>query len=240
LIEDRLREVAVQHGETLETETIYLAHMDLHPCRGCRVCFNNGEDKCPLKDDDLFEIKAKMKAADGIIFASPVYVGDANGVMKNLIDRLAYICHRPEFAGKCAYFLATTGSSSTSHTIRTMQATISWGFCIVGSSGFKTGAKMTRDEIASRHQKEIDKAARRIFRAIGTKKFAKPSFLSLMVFKIQQRSWSRAAPDSFDYAYWERQGWIDPRREFFIRHDAGRVTVAFARLVGGVLARLWT
>ena len=50
-----------------------------------------------------------MDAADGIIFASPVYVNDVSGIAKTWIDRLAYVCHRPAFAGKCAYLIATVG-----------------------------------------------------------------------------------------------------------------------------------
>ena len=91
-------------------ETIYLVDMDMHPCKGCRTCFDRGEDKCPLKDD-IPAIKAKMDAADGVILASPVYMDDVSGLVKTWIDRLAYVSHRPAFGGKCAYPIATVGGS---------------------------------------------------------------------------------------------------------------------------------
>jgi hypothetical protein len=39
-------------------------------CRGCKTCFNKGEEHCPLNDDRdlLFD---KIAASDGVVFASP-------------------------------------------------------------------------------------------------------------------------------------------------------------------------
>jgi multimeric flavodoxin WrbA len=238
LIEGEMRLLASREGAPLRFETVYLGEYDLQMCRGCRVCFDIGEYKCPLRDD-LLTIKSKMKAADGLIFASPVYVGDVNAPMKNLIDRLAHVCHRPEYPGKCVYFLATTGGSSTSHAIRTMGATISWGWHMVGSSGFKTGARMPHDEIAARYQKEIQKVARKLFTAVQERRYARPSFLSLMTFKIQQWSYSRADQQTLDYQYWAQQNWTNPKQQFFIQHNAHPMVVTMARLVGGMLGRLW-
>jgi multimeric flavodoxin WrbA len=36
-----------------------------------------------------------MMRAEAYVFASPVYVEDINGVMKNWIDRMAFNSHRP-------------------------------------------------------------------------------------------------------------------------------------------------
>lgn len=236
LIEEQLHKIAALHNTPLEIETLYLGHMDIRPCRGCRVCFDRGEERCPLKDD-VSTIKAKMKEADGVILASPVYIDDVNGIMKNLLDRLAHLCHRPEFAGKGAYLLATTGSSPTGHALRTLNAPMYWGCSVIGRAGFKTGELMKRDEIERLYRAKIEKGAQEIFRAIHEKSAANPSFFSLMVFRIQQEGW-RKEPDqgSIDYQYWSGQGWLDPHREFFFQHEANRLKVAFARLVGAVLA----
>jgi len=233
-----LRGLAAQSGEPMDIETIYLGHMDIQPCRGCRTCFNQGEDKCPLKDD-IPAIKAKMKAADCVIIGSPVYVGDVSGITKNWIDRLAHVCHRPEFAGKYAYMVATTGDSPTRHTLWTLNALLSWGYHIIGSAGFKTGALMRGDEVRI-HQKRIERVAASIFDIIHSKKASRPPFLSLMTFRIQQTGWAKAARDTIDYRYWESQGWLDPRREFFYPHQTDRLTTALARLTGRILAVFMT
>ena len=43
MIEAHLQELADRQHETLDVETIYLAHVDLQMCRGCRLCFDRGE-----------------------------------------------------------------------------------------------------------------------------------------------------------------------------------------------------
>ena len=240
LIREHLCATAERHGEPLDIDTLYLGDHEIGPCRGCRVCFDRGEDRCPLKDD-LPSIKAKMQRADGILVATPVYVDDVSGIVKNWIDRLAHVCHRPEFAGKCAYLVATVGGSPTSHTLRTLSlALATWGFYIVGQAGFRTGALTEPDEMRARYQGRTDRIAEQFFQAIHEQRYLKPSFMSLMMFKIQQRAWQLASEDTLDYQYWNRKGWIDPRREFYIPHRASRVKVALARLAGSVIARFVT
>lgn len=237
LIEEQLRIQADRAGESLDFETVDLGHLNIQMCRGCRICFDRGEDHCPLKDD-LLEIKAKMKETDAVILASPVYVDDVSGITKNWIDRLAHVCHRPEFFGKYAYLLATTGGTSTSHTLRTMNALMYWGFHIIGRAGFKTGALSKRDEINNQYAAKIGQIAQTIFHAIHQE--MTPSFFSLMVFKIQQLGWRRVNPDSIDYRYWNGNGWLDPRRIFYTNQRANWLKVTLARLVGSALAPFYT
>jgi len=73
---------------------------------------------CPLAYEVAL-IRTKMDAADGLIVASPVYVDDVSGLMKNPLDRLAYLSHRPLLACTCAFTLATVGGGTTGHTVRT-------------------------------------------------------------------------------------------------------------------------
>jgi multimeric flavodoxin WrbA len=237
MIEGHMEAIAARRGEPLEFDTLYLGHMDIELCRGCRTCFDRGEEMCPLKDD-VPAIKAQVDAADGIILASPVYVNDVNGIAKNWIDRLAYVCHRPAFAGECAYLVATVADSPAKHTLRTMNVALrTWGFHIVGQAGFKMGALMAQEEAESRFEEETAQVANAMFDAISRERFLQPSFLSLMTFKIQQRAWQHEPPGSMDYQYWKNQGWFDPDRTFYIEHRASRVKVALARLAGAVVAR---
>lgn len=231
-----MERLAAAQAVPLAFETLYLAEMDLRPCRGCRTCFDRGEDKCPLKDD-IPAIKAQMDAADGVIFATPVYVDDVNGVIKTLLDRLAYLCHRPAMGGKCAFPLATVGGSPTSHTLRTLNgALLTWGFHLVGQAGFKMGALLPQAEVASRFQKETAHIAEKLFRAVAEQQAQSPSFVSLLAFKVQQLAWQRESPDSYDYDYWQKRGWLAPERTFYVAHRAYPVKVALARLVGAALA----
>ena len=237
LFHEELKRAGEQIGELVEIETLQIGHMDLGLCRGCRVCFDLGEEKCPLKDE-LLSIKEKILAADGIIAASPVYVDDVNGIMKNLIDRLAHVCHRPQFAGKTVYLLATTGGSPAGHTLRTLStAWLTWGAHLAGSASFITGAKMPPEDIASRYQGKIAKGARNFFRAVHHERYKNPSIINLIVFRTQQWAWSRADKDSLDYQYWKAQGWTDPRRSYYIPQQANYFKITLAQIVGQTLAR---
>lgn len=239
-IQGHLKQVAARSDEALEVEILYLGHHDIGLCRGCRVCFNQGEARCPLRDD-LLTIKAKMLEADGLLLASPVYVNDVSGATKNWMDRMAHVSHRPQFAGKCAYLVATVGNGPTGHALRTMRMALEqWGFHIAGQAGFKTGALMSRNDLVARYQTRCDAIARRLFDAIHQRRYAKPPFLSLMTFRIQQHYWQQTTEDSVDYRYWNSRGWIGRRREFYIQHESGRLKVAAARLTGDVVARFVT
>ena len=240
LVAECLREIASQKGEVLDFEMVYLGHLEIKMCRGCRVCFNLGEAKCPLQDD-VQVIKAKLQAADAVILASPVYVEDVNGIMKNWIDRMAHVCHRPEFAGKYACLLTTSGVGSTNHALRTLNTALrTWGFYIIGQTGFRTGAYMWQADLERHYMAKTRKIAGEIVTAIHTQKAVRPSFLSLLTFKIQQAYWKKPPEDPnerHDYEYWQRRGWTDPEREFYIWHKSSRVKAVLARMTGALLAR---
>ena len=85
--------------EGLETELVRLAGLDIRPCNACMVC-REGEEQCPI-EDDLFPLYLRMKEADAIILASPVYFGSATALLKAFMERTGFIA-RPQqvFAGK--------------------------------------------------------------------------------------------------------------------------------------------
>ena len=84
--------------EGISTELVRLANLDIRPCNACMVC--RDEERCPI-DDDLFLVYTKMKEAEAIILASPVYFGSATALLKALMERTGYISRpRGAFAGK--------------------------------------------------------------------------------------------------------------------------------------------
>jgi multimeric flavodoxin WrbA len=241
LAESALQAEARSAGISLETELLDLAGTDIRTCRGCRSCFDKGESTCPL-EDELLSVKERMKEADILVLAGPVYVNDVNGIMKNWIDRLAHVCHRPEFAGKTALLLATTGATSARHTLRTMQVALwTWGYRIAGTAWFATGANMSPDVVRERHAEKIGQAAKRLVQDVRRGGARKPSFLSLVIFRIQQAGWRKASPGSIDYAYWSGKGWLDTRHcSWFLPHRANPVAAAAARLLGSAVGVIFT
>ena len=80
--------------ESVETEIVTVGNQDIRGCTGCSRCFMIG--KCVF-DDLVNETAPKFEKADGLVIASPVYFGSANGTLISFLDRLCSRCvHLPE------------------------------------------------------------------------------------------------------------------------------------------------
>ena len=69
-------------GNTVEKVT--LRGKTIAFCRGCLACQSAG--RCVIPDDAI-EIAEKMRMADVIAFATPIYYYEMSGQMKTLLDR---------------------------------------------------------------------------------------------------------------------------------------------------------
>ncbi|WP_196592941.1 flavodoxin family protein [Pectinatus sottacetonis] len=65
---------------------IFLAEKKIGHCRGCFNCWFKTPGKCIIKDD-MEEINAVCADADILLLASPLYVDNITGLMKDFIDR---------------------------------------------------------------------------------------------------------------------------------------------------------
>ncbi|MEZ7893516.1 MAG: flavodoxin family protein [Candidatus Wallbacteria bacterium] len=70
-----------------ESEIFYLNDIKAKGCQACYYCKKNDTDTCCLKDD-MAAIHEAMKAADGIIVASPIYFCDMTSQTRMWADRL--------------------------------------------------------------------------------------------------------------------------------------------------------
>ncbi|KAA6322426.1 2-amino-4-deoxychorismate dehydrogenase [termite gut metagenome] len=73
--------------EGVEFEIIQIGNKFIQGCTACGKCKENRDDKCTITDDMLNDTLQKMKEADGIILASPVYYSGIAGTMKCFLDR---------------------------------------------------------------------------------------------------------------------------------------------------------
>ena len=87
---DKLFEGAVSEGA--ECEVLHLASLKINHCIDCQVCQRPDHFlKCAFHDkDDVTFIFQKMREADLIIFATPVYTFGISSLLKTLIER--YYC----------------------------------------------------------------------------------------------------------------------------------------------------
>ncbi len=73
-------------SSALTVETICLHGLDLHPCSACRACKDRDDANCII-DDDMRTIYPKIRAARGLILATPIYWWSVSAQMKIFLDR---------------------------------------------------------------------------------------------------------------------------------------------------------
>ena len=85
---DRLAEAFAEGaGEPPDVELISVSDYKVNPCIGCESCFTRNDHSC-FQKDDMGLIYDKLKEADTVIIASPVYFYGISAQLKAVIDRL--------------------------------------------------------------------------------------------------------------------------------------------------------
>ena len=122
-----------------ETEMIDLCDVRVTPCTACDACSFNG--LC-VNDDDVPIIIERMKEADGIVFASPVYIDNVSGQMKIFFDRLADAIHYQLLAGKYGCSVASTHTSGGDEVVAYQNYVLNYlGVIAVGGLSVATAGK---------------------------------------------------------------------------------------------------
>lgn len=76
-----------------------LAGLDIRPCNACMAC-RKEEEQCTI-DDDVWPVYLKMKEADALILATPVYYSSVTGLMTSFKERVGFIAGpKKPFKGK--------------------------------------------------------------------------------------------------------------------------------------------
>ncbi|OEJ14649.1 FMN reductase [Brachyspira hampsonii] len=75
--------------EGIETEMIQLARQVIEPCKACWGCAK--KTNCVHRNDNFQEYFEKMKNADGIILASPVYSANISSNLQAFLERSSII-----------------------------------------------------------------------------------------------------------------------------------------------------
>ena len=70
-----------------EVKVIRVADYKINPCIGCNACFAKEDHSC-FQKDDMAKIYEKLKQADTLVIASPVYFYGLSAQLKALVDRL--------------------------------------------------------------------------------------------------------------------------------------------------------
>lgn len=88
-----------------EVVRIDAAFSKVHPCIGCEHC-ECGKNPCVFQDD-MIEIYRKVKAADAIVYSTPLYYHAASAQLLSVINRFHGIDHEIKDTEKKCVLLVT-------------------------------------------------------------------------------------------------------------------------------------
>ena len=188
-----------------ETDMIDLCDLRVTPCTACDACSLNGV--C-VNDDDVPSIIERMKEADGIVFASPVYIDNVSGQMKIFFDRLADAIHYQLLAGKYGSSVTTTHTSGGDEVVAYQNHVLNYlGVIAVGGLSVATGGNAETIDAAEVSARTLGKKLADAFRngfsdpaqeaeITGNREFLKDIVIENRDFRTEE------------YERWVRMGWI--------------------------------
>jgi len=132
-----------------KVETFFLQAMDIRPCTACDACRTKLKKDCIIKDD-MKQLYPKIKAADAIVIASPIYWFTVSAQTKLFMDRWyalggddGYALAGKKFGILLAYADADPFTSGAVNALRTFQDAFNYiGAEVVGTvygSAWKAG-----------------------------------------------------------------------------------------------------
>jgi multimeric flavodoxin WrbA len=108
-----------------EVEHVSLKGKEIKFCVGCLACQKT--QKCVLKDDAV-EIAEKVKNADTLVFATPIYYYEMSGQMKTLLDRLNPL-YPSDYRFRNVYMLATATEDEKATSEKAVSGLQGWVDC---------------------------------------------------------------------------------------------------------------
>lgn len=193
--------------DEIEFEYVFLNNYHLEFCRGCKQCFNKGEEYCPLKDDrdTLLE---KIDHSDGIIFATPNYAYQVSARLKNFFDRTAFFHHRPKYFGKTCTAIVVQGYRGGGDILKYLSSVSeSMGFQVSKGCCTATLDPMTKLQ-QERLTQNIKKASATFYKELLHPN-PSPSFSKLMLFRFA-RTYVKTIDQKYrDYHYYKEKGWFE-------------------------------
>jgi multimeric flavodoxin WrbA len=218
-----LKEMLLTKLGELNTITEYYMPKDLPIlCKGCLNCVNRGLIKCP-QIDYMSPIKDSLFSADLIIIATPVYVGNMPGGLKNFFDHFSVLTmsHRPDkfFFKKHALILVDASFQGTSATIQAIRTQLdSWGIGKTFELGFNLEDSRNWEDVTETQIESISDSLNKVIvklqKSMITKNLPQTSIKKLF---FEYKKWHLENnkkynnKDTLDYEYWYQNGWFNTK-----------------------------
>jgi multimeric flavodoxin WrbA len=153
-----------------EVDTVTIQGLDIQPCTACEACKGTEEGDCIIQDD-MQSLYPKVRQADVIVIATPVYWFTMSAQAKVFIDRFYALIDTARgnlLTGKNFAFVLTYGDSDpfTSGAINAIRAFQDMcRYLKAEIVGFVYGTASEEGEVQS--QEDLLEQARRLGRKLG-------------------------------------------------------------------------
>ena len=141
-----------------EVEFVSLRGRDIRFCIGCLACQTTGV--CVLKDD-VADIMEKVKSAQVVVFATPIYYYEMSGQLKTLLDRLNPL-FPTQYAFRDIYMIATAAEDGDEVFEKAYNGLQGWVDCFEKAElkGLVTGGGIGDANDAANHADAMERAYR--------------------------------------------------------------------------------
>ena len=123
ILANKVLEGAQETGHNVEL--ISLKGKNIKFCIGCMSCANTG--KCVLQDD-VNEIREKVKNADTLVFVTPIYYYEMSGQLKTFLDRMNPL-YDSDYKFKNVYMLTCAWDTDKNSPNRAVNGLQGWVDC---------------------------------------------------------------------------------------------------------------
>ena len=137
-------------------EYVSLKGKSIQYCIGCLSCMKSG---CCVLKDDVADIMEKVRDAEVIVYATPIYYYEMCGQMKTLLDRLNPL-YNSEYVFRDIYMIATAAEDEESAFEKAYNGLQGWVDCFEKAElkGLVTGAGIGDANDAINHKEVMKKA----------------------------------------------------------------------------------
>jgi len=187
-------------------------------CTGCKACFFNSISVCPHARYTV-PIWESVKAADLLVFASPVYVFHVTGQLKALLDHYGtkWMAHSPEkeLFFKKAVIITNAAGAGMKNVIKDVGDSLDyWGVArrySIKQALFGAQWDKLPDKKKASIKKQCERVAKKVQKPVKCPRF-KIRFLfgvmSLAQKMIHKKLAKNGEPETTDYQYWQEKGWL--------------------------------
>jgi multimeric flavodoxin WrbA len=200
---------SLQSLGNVEYEIVRLSDCVVETCRGCKLCFDRGEEFCPFQDDRNLLID-KMMTSDGVVFASPNYSFQVSAIMKTFLERLGFVFHRPRFFGKTFTNIVVQGIYGGPKIVEYLDFVgNNLGFNVVAGSCLRALEPMTEKDHRT-NAGILAAHSRRFHDRLSRPAYPVPTLFKLMIFRMSRTSIRLMLDETRrDYTYYRDKGWFE-------------------------------